>query len=168
MRYVMGYLSSSDAALKTGVSSRRIQQMCKDGKMPGAVKKGGEWLIPDSVIEIEEAKPLPVGVSDFKKVSSDYYYVDKTLLIRDFLERRPGVSLYTRPRRFGKTLNMDMLRTFFEKTDDDTSIYFKDKKIWACGEKYREYQGKYPVIFLSFKDVKCLSWEETLDRKSVV
>jgi hypothetical protein len=58
---------------------------------------------------------------------------------------------------------MDMLRVFFEKTDKDTSIYFKDKKIWACGSKYREYQGKYPVIFLTFKDIKFNTWEETFD-----
>ena len=56
---------------------------------------------------------------------------------------------------------MDMLRVFFEKTDEDTSVYFKDKMIWRCGEQYTSYQGKYPVIFLSFKDVKCSSWEDT-------
>ena len=62
---------------------------------------------------------------------------------------------------FRKTLNMDMLRTYFEKSDKDTSVYFRDKKIWACGQKYRDYQGKYPVIFLTFKDVKFDTWEET-------
>ena len=56
---------------------------------------------------------------------------------------------------------MDMLRTFFEKTEQDTSVYFQDKKIWACGQKYRSYQGKYPVIFLTFKDVKFNTWAET-------
>ena len=56
---------------------------------------------------------------------------------------------------------MDMLRTFFEKTDEDTSLYFRDKKIWACGQKYRDYQGKYPVIFVTFKDIKFNTWEET-------
>ena len=58
---------------------------------------------------------------------------------------------------------MDMLRVFFEKTDEDTSVYFKNKKIWECGKKYRDYQGKYPVIFLGFKDIKKSSWEETYD-----
>ena len=106
-------------------------------------------------------KPLPIGISDFKMAVEEYYYVDKTLLICDFLDNRPMVSLFTRPRRFGKTLNMDMLRVFFEKTDEDTSVYFKDKMIWKCGESYTSYQGKYPVIFLSFKDVKCSSWEDT-------
>ena len=106
-------------------------------------------------------KPLPVGISDYREACTNYYYIDKTLLIKDFLDERPKVSLFTRPRRFGKTLNMDMLRTFFEKNDSDTSCYFQDKKIWLCGEPYRSHQGKYPVISLSFKDVKCPSWEET-------
>lgn len=66
-----------------------------------------------------------------------------------------------RPRRFGKTLNMDMLRVFFEKTDGDTSIYFKEKKIWQCGDYYTQHQGQYPVIFLTFKDAKYSTWEET-------
>ena len=105
--------------------------------------------------------PLPIGISDYRLASTEYYYIDKTMMIKDFLDERPMVSLFTRPRRFGKTLNMDMLRTFFEKTDEDTSIYFKNKKIWACGENYRKYQGKYLVIFLSFKDVKFKTWEET-------
>ena len=90
-------------------------------------------------------KPLPVGISDYRRASTEYYYVDKTMMIKEFIDERPLVSLFTRPRRFGKTLNMDMLRTFFEKTEEDTSIYFKDKKIWQCGEQYRSYQGKYPV-----------------------
>ena len=76
------------------------------------------------------------------------------------------VSLFTRPRRFGKTLNMDMLRVFFEKTPEDTSIYFKDKYIWQCGDYYIKHQGQYPVIFLSFKDVKCSSWQETFQKIS--
>jgi hypothetical protein len=90
--------------------------------------------------------------------------VDKTLMIKEFLDERPQVALFTRPRRFGKTLNMDMLRTFFEKTNEDTSVYFRDKAIWKQGEKYQAYQGKYPVIFLSFKDVKCETWQETLQK----
>ena len=88
------------------------------------------------------------------------------MMIKEFLDERPMVSLFTRPRRFGKTLNMDMFRTFFEKTEEDTSIYFKDKKIWQCGKKYRDYQGKYPVIFITFKDVKRDTWEETCDQIS--
>ncbi len=107
--------------------------------------------------------PLPVGVSDYRLASSEYYYIDKTMMIKDFIDERPMVSLFTRPRRFGKTLNMDMLRTFFEKTEEDTSVYFKDKKIWSCGQKYRDYQGRYPVIFVTFKDIKFNTWEETFE-----
>ncbi|MDE7223241.1 MAG: ATP-binding protein [Acetatifactor sp.] len=106
--------------------------------------------------------PLPIGVSDYREAVTNYYYVDKTLLLKEFIDTLPKVSLFTRPRRFGKTLTMDMLRTFFEKTEEDTSVYFKDKKIWACGEKYRKHQGIYPVIFLTFKDLKYNTWEETL------
>ncbi len=106
-------------------------------------------------------KSLPIGISEYQEASTEYYYVDKTLLIRDFLDERPKVSLFTRPRRFGKTLNMDMLRVFFEKTEEDTSVYFRDKKIWSCDQSYLDQQGKYPMIFLSLKDVKGSSWEET-------
>lgn len=67
-------------------------------------------------------------MSDFRLAQAEYYYVDKTMLIKDFIDERPMVTLFTRPRRFGKTLNMDMLRTFFEKTEQDTSVYFQDKK----------------------------------------
>ena len=139
--------------------------MCKQKEIVGAIKDGRNWLIPDNAI-LSPKKPLPIGVSDFKSATTNYYYVDKTLLIRDFLNAIPMVSLFTRPRRFGKTLNMDMLRVFFEKTPEDTSIYFKDKYIWQCGDYYTKHQGQYPVIFLSFKNVKCSSWQETFQKIS--
>lgn len=163
----MSYLSCADAAKAMGITVRRIQQMCKRGEIPGASKEGHAWLIPENAILShidEKKKPLPIGISDFKTATTNYYYVDKTLLIRDFLDTKPMVSLFTRPRRFGKTLNMDMLRVFFEKTQEDTSVYFKDKKIWSCGTVYTQHQGQYPVIFLTFKDVKCLTWEETFQK----
>lgn len=161
----MDYISCESAAKKMGVSARRIQQMCKQKEIVGAIKDGRNWLIPDNAI-LSPKKPLPIGVSDFKSATTNYYYVDKTLLIRDFLNAIPMVSLFTRPRRFGKTLNMDMLRVFFEKTSDNTPIYFKDKYIWQCGDYYTKHQGQYPVIFLSFKDVKCSSWQETFQKIS--
>ena len=148
---------------KLGVSTRRIQQMCKQGEISNAIKDGRTWLILDD-ITLKQLKPLPIGVSDFKSATTNYYYVDKTLMIRDFLDAKPMVSLFTRPRRFGKTLNMDMLRVFFEKTAENTSIYFKDKQIWRCGEYYTKHQGQYPVIFLTFKDVKCSTWSETFQK----
>lgn len=163
----MEYLSCSDASKAMGFSVRRIQQMCKNGELPGAIKEGRKWLIPDETIHMNhfaKNKSLPIGVSDFKLATTGYYYVDKTLMIRDFLDKKPMVSLFTRPRRFGKTLNMDMLRVFFEKTNDDTSVYFKDKQIWQCGDYYTKHQGQYPVIFLTFKDVKSMTWEETFQK----
>lgn len=163
----MEYLSCSDASKAMGFSVRRIQQMCKNGELPGAIKEGRKWLIPDETIHMNhfaKNKSLPIGVSDFKLATTGYYYVDKTLMIRDFLDKKPMVSLFTRPRRFGKTLNIDMLRVFFEKTNEDTSVYFKDKQIWQCGDYYTKHQGQYPVIFLTFKDVKSMTWEETFQK----
>ena len=165
-----------DAAALWGLTPRRGSELCKQGKIANASKEGKAWMIPVGTpkptdqrirsgvyakVALQENLPLPVGISDYRLASTEYYYIDKTMLIKDFLDERPMVSLFTRPRRFGKTLNMDMLRTFFEKSDEDTSIYFKNKKIWACGQKYRDYQGKYPVIFVSFKDVKCETWQDT-------
>lgn len=169
----MKYFESKEAAKQLGITVRRVQQMCRNKEISGVKKEGKSWMIPESFIQdklnaqsvIGSRKlPLPIGVSDFKKATSEYYYVDKTLLIKDFLDTKPQVSLFTRPRRFGKTLTMDMLRVFFEKTNEDTSKYFTNKKIWKCGEMYTSYQGQYPVIFLTFKDVKCLTWEETFDK----
>lgn len=163
----MKYYSITEVAGLLKISSRRLQQLCTSGEIAGAEKTGRKWRIPESSISAmlgkseNQKKPLPVGISDYKDASTEYYYVDKTLLIKDFLDKKPKVSLFTRPRRFGKTLNMDMLRVFFEKTDVDTSRYFRDKAIWSYGNTYTSYQGKYPVIHLSFKDVKCTSWQET-------
>lgn len=163
----MKYYSITEAAGLLKISPRRLQQLCTSGEIAGAEKAGRKWRIPESSISAmlgkseNQKKPLPVGISDYKDASTEYYYVDKTLLIKDFLDKKPKVSLFTRPRRFGKTLNMDMLRVFFEKTDVDTSRYFRDKAIWSYGNTYTSYQGKYPVIHLSFKDVKCTSWRET-------
>lgn len=169
-----------EMALIWNISVRAVSSLCKSGRIPGAVKNGKNWEIPDnaqkpvdgristgeySKREMTTArKPLPIGISDYVRAQSDYYYVDKTMLIKEFLDQKPLVSLFTRPRRFGKTLNMDMLRVYFEKMDEDTSKYFKDKDIWKCGEVYRTHQGKYPVIFLTFKDVKFDSWQATVEK----
>ncbi len=106
-------------------------------------------------------KPLPIGISDFKKlIDGGYAYVDKTLLIQEVVEKGTHVALIPRPRRFGKTLNLSMLRYFFEKGKEDTSYLFKDLNIWK-NEKYRAMQGQYPVVSISLKDVKHSSWDET-------
>lgn len=165
-----------DAAERWNLTERRVSALCKEGKITGAKKQGKCWQIPADSPRPTDGRirtgayrkaehalklPLPIGVSNYCLASSEYYYIDKTLMIRDFIDERPMVTLFTRPRRFGKTLNMDMLRTYFEKSDKDTSVYFQNKKIWSCGQKYRDYQGKYPVIFLTFKDVKFDTWDET-------
>ena len=91
--------------------------------------------------------PLPVGVDDFEKViRGDYYYIDKTLFIKELLDMKGEVNLFTRPRRFGKTLNMSMLRYFFELGTADNSELFRGLKIMEAGEKYLTHMGKYPVI----------------------
>ena len=192
----MNYLTINETAEKWNITPRRVQQLCKNGSIYGAIKEGRSWRIPaDTILPLKNVRrterkgfplryktiineaepsgdawakasvnrapllPLPVGISSYIEAVSRYYYVDKTLLIRDFIDTLPKVSLFTRPRRFGKTLNMDMLRVFFEKSAKDTSIYFKDKAIWSCGKYYRSFQGKYPVINLTFKDVKYSSWQ---------
>ena len=168
--------SCKEMAKQWGVTERTVTTFCKTGKIPGVVKEGKSWRIPDGAEkpadgrvlsgkyvkkeEKEARKPLPIGISDYVRAQSEYYYVDKTGMIKEFLDRKPLVSLFTRPRRFGKTLNMDMLRVFFEISDTDTSQYFRDKEIWKCGEEYREHQGKYPVIFLSLKSVDGLTFED--------
>lgn len=170
-------ISVKEAAMRWELAERTVRGFCIGGKIPGAIKSGRNWLIPagaekpvDNRIKTGahvRAKsrpkhlPLPVGVSDYRLASTEYYYIDKTMMLKDFIDERPMVTLFTRPRRFGKTLNMDMLRTFFEKTNEDTSKYFKDKKIWEQGEYYRFFQGKYPVIFITLKDVKHNSWDNT-------
>ena len=170
-------ISVKEAAMRWELAERTVRGLCIGGKIPGAIKNGRSWLIPagaekpvDNRIKTGayvRAKsrpkhlPLPVGVSDYRLASAEYYYIDKTMMLKDFIDERPMVTLFTRPRRFGKTLNMDMLRTFFEKTNEDTSKYFKDKKIWEQGEYYRSFQGKYPVIFITLKDVKHNSWDNT-------
>ena len=107
-------------------------------------------------------KAIPIGMSDFKEFNRrNYYYVDKSILIKDILDNRAYVSLFTRPRRFGKTLNLSMIKYYFEKTEEDNSYLFKDLKIWKSGEEYIDHQGKYPVINLTFKGAKMNTWEET-------
>lgn len=178
----MYMVSCKDIAEMWNITDRAVSGLCKDGKIPGAVKTGRDWQIPADAEKPEDkrvksgayrrktasALSMPIGISDYKKAQADYYYVDKTLMIRDVLNRKAQVSLFTRPRRFGKTLNMDMLRVFFEISEEDTSVYFRDRKIWSCGKKYLAHQGKYPVIFLTFKDVKYDSWEAALDKIAIL
>ena len=111
-----------------------------------------------------ERLPLPVGTSDWATFSRRAYCVDKTLMIKDLIDAETCVALFTRPRRFGKTTALRMIRAFYE---GDASL-FEDKLIWAAGEKYRAEQGAHPVIFLSFKDVKQSTAEEAFTRLAAV
>ncbi|MDR3258374.1 MAG: AAA family ATPase, partial [Fusobacteriaceae bacterium] len=108
-------------------------------------------------------KALPIGISDFQKiVSGNYFYADKSMLINEMLINGAEVTLFTRPRRFGKTLNMSMLYYFFNIKDaNDNKKLFKGLNI----EKTKSWkeQGKYPIIFISFKDIKASNWKECYD-----
>ena len=174
------YIGTTEAASLLHMTGRRIVGLCSEGKLPGAFRSGRNWKIPvesvkqymsDAGMEIpEEAEddgqtllPFAIGNTSYIEISSECYYVDKTLLIRDLIDDHNKVTLFTRPRRFGKTLAINTIKTFFEKTENDTAKYFIDKKIWQCGEKYQSLQGVYPVIMLTFKDVKYSSWEESLE-----
>ena len=109
-------------------------------------------------------KAVPVGIEDFERiVREDYYYVDKTQLIEELLINRAPVTLFTRPRRFGKTLNMSMIKYFFDvKNKEENKKLFENLKI--SNSEYMSEQGKYPVIFISLKDLKGNSWKECLKR----
>ena len=108
---------------------------------------------------------LPVGIEDFKEIRREgFYYIDKTRLIRDLLNNWGKVNLFTRPRRFGKTLNMSMLKYFFEIGTDET--LFDDLEISQETTLCEEYLGKFPVIFISLKGVDGLNFDEA--QKSMV
>ena len=114
---------------------------------------------------MNERKAIPIGIEDFKEmIDRNCYLVDKTLLIKDIIDMGAKVTLFTRPRRFGKTLNMSMLRRFFEKTEEDNSYLFNGLKISEAGEKYQRYIGQYPVISVSLKSMKQPTWEESFSQ----
>ena len=108
-------------------------------------------------------KAVPVGIEDFKElIQEGYYYIDKTLLIDEMLMNRSKVTLFTRPRRFGKTLNMSMLKCFFDvKNKEENKKLFENLKIY--NSEYMSEQGKYPVIFISLKDLKGDTWEKCFE-----
>lgn len=111
-------------------------------------------------------KPLAIGIDDYKRmIDRSYFYIDKTLLIKELLDNAAQVNLFTRPRRFGKTLALSMLKTYFEAELSDTgeykdnSFYFADTQILQMGEPYLSCMGQYPVIFLSLKSAKQPTYE---------
>ena len=162
------YLTTKEAAKLWKTTEAIVTNRCP--VIPGAVCRSGRWFIPmgtakpDDVPALSEAEcalPLGIGGEDFKTFSNSAYYVDKTLLLKEIIDAGSGAFLFTRPRRFGKSLNMDMIRTFFEHTTEDNSPYFVDKKIWSCDKMYRDEQGKYPVIYLNFQTAKKKTWKQT-------
>ena len=110
-----------------------------------------------------EKKAIPIGIENFEDIIKDnYYYVDKSMLIEDILVNRAAVTLFTRPRRFGKTLNMSMIKYFFDvRNKDENRKLFEGLKIF--GSEYMREQGKYPVIFVSLKDLRADTWEDTFE-----
>lgn len=105
-------------------------------------------------------KPLPIGIDNFKKLrEGNYYYVDKTLLIKDRLDMKGEVNLFTRPRRFGKTLNMSVLRYFLDIERQDAPEIFAGATIMEAGEPYLKNMGQYPVILLTLKSMKQATYE---------
>ena len=124
----------------------------KDGKL--------KELTGKEVEEMRDKKPLPIGIDDFKTIiEDDYYYADKTKMIESLLDDGAGVTLFTRPRSFGKTLNMSMLNYFFNlKNKEENRKLFEN--LYISKNKYMNQQGEYPVIYLSFKDIKALNWEK--------
>lgn len=105
-------------------------------------------------------KPLPIGVDNFEMlITRGYYYIDKTLLIKDLLDNKASVNLFTRPRRFGKTLNMSTLQYYFEKREENNSYLFENLNIMEAGEEYVSHMGQYPVINLSLKSAKQPNFE---------
>ena len=126
--------------------------------MSEAKDKNGEKVCAAKMARRDELLPPPVGTSDWARFSRTSYCVDKTLILKDLIDTESTVVLFTRPRRFGKTTTLEMIRAFYE---GEASL-FHDKNIWAAGEKYQSEQGVHPVIFLTFKDAKWKTFGESI------
>ena len=106
---------------------------------------------------------IGIGESDFKMLRlKDYYFIDKSLYIKDIIDNTSKVALITRPRRFGKTLNMSMLRYYFDCNEKDNKELFKDLKIMEQDEKYTSKLGYYPCIYMTFNGVSDRNFENML------
>lgn len=121
------------------------------------VKTGMQDIISKKEVNSMDYKPLPIGIENFEDmITNGYYYIDKTLLIKELIDKKGKVNLFTRPRRFGKSLNISMLQYFFEKIEcdsieKDNTYLFDGLKIMSAGEKYTSEMGKYPIIKLTLK-----------------
>lgn len=124
------------------------------------VKKEMKIEKEKEVMDLRDKRPLPIGISDFKTViEENYYYADKTDMIGDILDDRAMVTLFTRPRRFGKTLNMSMMKYFFgiENTEENKKLF---DGLSISNKEYMKEQGQYPVIFISFRNIEEENWED--------
>ena len=111
-----------------------------------------------------EIRPIPIGMEDFKEIiDKKCYFIDKSLLIKELLDSGAKVSLFARPRRFGKTLNMSMLKYFFEKSEEDNAYLFEELYISGAGERYLTHMGQYPVISIPLKSMEKESYEKTIE-----
>ena len=117
------------------------------------------------VIKVMEWNGIGIGISDFKALRlRKNYFIDKTMFIKDIIDNQASVALITRPRRFGKTLNMSMLRCFFDCDVKDAKELFDGLKIMEQGEKYTSKLGAYPCIYMNLKDICALNYEEMIIR----
>mgnify|MGYP000308678436 CR=1 FL=1 len=160
------YISTKEAAGIMGLSTRRVVGLCNAGKLEGALRKGRNWMVPEETVyaylgtaktkeENGEILSCAVGNTSYMDVVKNSYYVDKTLLIRDLIDDQVPVILFTRPRRFGKTLALDMLKTFFEKKlfrrifrvrgNPYKSLFYKEKqRLKSIGIASYNQEEKYP------------------------
>lgn len=125
------------------------------------VKKEMKTEKEKEVMDLRDKRPLPIGISDFKTIIEEkYYYADKTDMIGDILDDRAMVTLFTRPRRFGKTLNMSMMKYFFEieNTEENKKLF---DGLAISNKEYMKEQGQYPVIFISFRNIEEENWEDS-------
>ena len=152
----MKYLTLKEASADSGLSVRRLQQLCASAEIKGAIKDNGAWMIPEDFDPPKSGRApkqsiprLPIGLS-FEESVRNATVIDKSLLIRDLLFSQTKTTLFTRPRRFGKSMNLDMLRCFFESNHPERADLFKGKAIADYTNLISLHQGKHPVISLSF------------------
>lgn len=174
----MQYMTSRQKATEWSVTKRMVNYWCANGQIEGAYKEGSRWWIPVDVerpgeeeclrrmraytVRITGKKSVAVGIQDFEALRRDQmFYVDKTDFIRQWWESGETTTLITRPRRFGKTLNLSMLNCFFSVFYENRADLFEGLKVWK-EKSYHKLQGRFPVIFLSFAGVKGTTFEAVL------
>ena len=113
---------------------------------------------------VRRSKVMPVGIDDFKQVAEGYYFVDKTAFIKELIDGHAGVTLITRPRRFGKTLTLSMLKYFFDISGaEENRALFQGLAVEQAGERYMKEQGTRPTIFFSLKEIKMPDYASMLE-----